>query len=148
MKIKEMFLKKNWSMLFILIIKMASSLGLNISITSFKSFNYNGSINYKLGSTFESSFLLKSFKSRLQTLSQTKCILLGLKNNFTLAISYEVNEDSTILCKSYSSSNFKSDSFEKSTTKSKIYLKSHYCEYKYFFNDFQILIDLRCKLDN
>ena len=84
--------------------KIAVVIGLNSNSMRFKLFSFNGSQNFKFTSNFESMFLSESYRSNRQTFSILKCLSLSLKNSSIKAITYQVNNDSTIDCKSYSPS--------------------------------------------
>ena len=93
----------NFLISFVLIsVEIALGLCLNVNSIKFKLYKFNGCQSVKFTPNFESMFLSESFRSNCQTFSILKCLSLSLKNSSIKAITYQVNDDSTIDCKSYS----------------------------------------------
>ena len=105
------------------------NLGLNADSNIYELYKYNGSSNFKVSSTFASSNLLESYSITLSKFSPAECILRLSQKNLVVAISYEVNDNSTIYCNSYSSLTFLSTDILEAPTKSMIYLRINNCEY-------------------
>ena len=108
------------------------SLGLNTDSNNYKLHKNNGSSNFKFSSRFESSHLLDSYSNTLSKFSPAECIFRLSQKNLVVAISYEINDNSTIYCKSYSSLTFLSTDILETQTKSIIYLRINKCEYFIF----------------
>ena len=111
------------SLLFITF-KIATVIGLNSNSIRFKLYQYDGSQNFKFTPNFESMFLSESHKTNLQTFSILKCLSLSLKNSSIKAITYEVNNDSTIECKLYSPSVIEFTDLMPTTDTVKLYLSN------------------------
>ena len=109
----------------IIAIKIALSLGLHSDSIKFYLYKFNNSMAFKFDLNFENMYLLESFyQTSEQKLDLMRCIALSSKNNLTKAISYEVNADLTVSCKSYSPLNFLSvDIFVPASLQSRIYLR-------------------------
>ena len=82
------------------------SLGFNADLNIYKLFKYNGSSNYKFSSTFAIRNLFESYSNNLRSFSPVEFILRLSQKSLVFAISFEVNENSTINCNSYSSLTF------------------------------------------
>ena len=108
----------------ILAINIALSLSLYSDSNRFYLYKFNNSMAFKFDLNFENMYLLESFyQTSEQKLDLMRCIALSSKNNLTKAISYEVNADLTVSCKSYSPLNFLSvDIFVPAPLQSRIYL--------------------------
>ena len=103
----------------IIIYNITFWLGLNSQPVTYKLYNKNKSQELKSNSSYnETAFLLESYHTTDQRFSLIKCIALYSRQSCTKAISYEVNDNFTINCKSYSSLNFQP------TAKSIIYFRN------------------------
>ena len=100
-------------------INLAIILCLEIKTAVFKPFRYNNLKELKFSLTFESMFLIESYKTNDPEFSLTKCLS---KNIITQAISYEVDQYLAKTCKSYSQSYFQSTDIVVSSN-SKIYIR-------------------------
>ena len=87
-------------------INIAITLCLEIKTSVFKPFRYNNLKELKFSLTFESMYLIESYKTNNPAFSLTKCLSKSSKNVITQAISYEVDKNLAKTCKSYSESNF------------------------------------------
>ena len=114
----------NFLIIFLLFtLKIAFVFGLNSM--RFKLFQYEGSQNFKFTSNFESMHLLKSYKINRKTLSLEKCLTTNLENSSIKAITYQVNNDSTIECKLYSPSVIEFTDLITTTGAVKLYLSTY-----------------------
>ena len=80
--------------------------------------------NFKFTPYFESLHLAELLKTNSQTFSLVKCLSLNFKNSSIKAIYYEVNNDSTIDCKLYSTSTVKYSDLAITSSPEKLYLSS------------------------
>ena len=90
----------------ILTIKIVLSLSLHSDSNKFYLYKFNNSMAFKFDLNFENMYLLESYQTSEQKFGIMRCISLSSKNILTKAISYEVNADLTVSCKSYSPLNF------------------------------------------
>ena len=82
--------------------KIALGLSLNLTSVMYTLYQYNENLTFKFSPNFESLHLLESFKKNRETFSIVECLLLSFKNSSIKAITYELNNESTIDCKLYS----------------------------------------------
>ena len=85
---------------------IALSLCLEQKTIIFKPYKYNNTKDLKFTSVFENDYLIGSFITNDRAFNHVKCISKYSKNILAQAISFEVEQDSTRRCKSYSQSNF------------------------------------------
>jgi hypothetical protein len=105
-------------------IKIVLCLSLNSDPIKFYSYKFNNSKAFCFNLNFENRYLLESFSTSEQTFSILSCISLSSKNSLAKAISYEVNDDLSISCKSFSPLNLLStDILISASSKSRIYLR-------------------------
>ena len=88
--------------LIIYALNIALSLCLDYKTNKFKTHTFK--LGFKFTSNFENMSLIETYITNDQAFNHMKCILKGSENS--LAISYEVGEDLTKICKWYSKSNF------------------------------------------
>ena len=116
-------MKKIAKHFIILTFNIALSLSLQSDSNKFYLYKFNNRMAFKFNLNFENMYLLESYQTSEQTLDLMRCIALSSKNVLTKAISYEVNADLTVSCKSYSPLNFLSvDIFVPASLQSRIYL--------------------------
>ena len=96
---------------------------LDYSYLMFEPYKYNGSTNFKFTATFESTYLLESYKINYKSFSLIMCLSLAFRNVSTQIIRYEVIDTMTVDCKSYSRLGFESTDIVLPSIKSIIYLK-------------------------
>ena len=84
-------------------LNVAFSLCLDYKTNIFKTYTFKKGFNFT--SNFENMSLIETFITNDQAFNHMKCILKGSEKS--LAISYEVGEDLTKICKWYSKSYFK-----------------------------------------
>ena len=105
-------------------IKIVLCLSLNSDPIKFYAYKFNNSKAFSFNLNFENRYLLESFSTSDQTFSLLSCISLSSKNSLAKAISFEVNDDLSISCKSFSPLNLLStDILISASSKSRIYLK-------------------------
>ena len=92
---------KNSIQLVIFAISVASSLCQNFNSEIYTLYQNNGSQRFQFITNFESMYLV-SHKHNHQTFGIIDCLLSGFKNISTIAITYQINDDSTNDCKVYS----------------------------------------------
>ena len=108
----------------IIAIKIALSLSLHSDSNRFYLYKFNNSMAFKFDLNFENMYLLESYQTNEQKLDFMRCIALSSKNILAKAISYVVNDDLTVSCKSYSPLNFVStDILVPASSDSRIYLR-------------------------
>jgi hypothetical protein len=102
-------------------------------------FKFNESTTFKFDLNFENMYMLESHDALDQKFHLMRCLSRTSKNNSNKVISFEVNNDSTISCKSYSPLNLLStDILVPAPANSMIYLrheiKINYHDCKYFYS--------------
>lgn len=117
---------------FYLLLFLKNSLSLGLNPNMYNIYKHNGMTNLKFTSTFENTNLLESFTTSSRKFTLIKCISSGFKNSLARVVSYQINEGSTIECKSYSSLYFQSNDILMSATKSTICLRSNTCKQIFF----------------
>jgi hypothetical protein len=107
---------------------IALCLSLNLNSAMFKLYSYNNSKALKFNVSFERSYLLGSYKTYDKSFNLYRCILFSTqKSSSTKAIAYEVNNDSKIACRSYSSLNVEStDILMTTSSNSMIFLRNEF----------------------
>ena len=115
----------NFLISFVLInFKIAFGLDLNLTSVVYTLFQYRDNLSFKFTPYFESMHLLDSYKINRQTFSIVECLSLSFRNSSIKAITYEVKNDSTIVCKSYSTSIIKYSDLIITSSPVKLYLSN------------------------
>ena len=115
----------------IIIYNITFWLGLNSQPVTYKLYSNNNNKRHEIKSNSsydETAYLLESYQTTDQSFSLIRCISLVSRQICNKAISYQVNDDFTIDCKSYSSLNIQP------TAKAIIYLRNEIqkCGCRYF----------------
>ena len=104
--------------------KIAFGLGLNLTSVMYTLHQYRDNLSFKFTPNFEKMHLFESNKVNRPKFSIVECLSLTYTNIAIGAITYELNNDSTIDCRSYSTSIIKYSDLIITSSQDKLYLSN------------------------